>query len=249
MFSIEKKNKEERWNKELEDIKRRKEEKRRIKQKEEREQLKKEETSVSETNTVIKSTPEADPKLCHVYRLLKEFLLDKNEDPDLKFTASEFPLNEALNNLEEMRSNFEAKSYKSTVILCGALIEVIIKHIIHTNPETAKKAKGGHSAPRLRPNNKGSEPKPKEGKSESNEWTMRMYLDTARRMNVLSQGTKDFAQGVWYFRNLVHIKKDESFDESKATACLKTLNMMCGEIIEWYGRVENYSTFGLDSTR
>lgn len=166
--------------------------------------------------------------LCNVDRLLNEFLSVDDES-----LTPNFPLNEARRVLQELKQAYEKDLYKSSVVLCGSLIEVILKYVVKQKSEDAikafKKRFSGAS------DYKDNRAKLAEDASKIDEWNMWQYCQVAERMQILkSSGTRNFVEGLWNLRNNVHIREGQIFDKKRAIICLNALDMMCEDIMNYF---------------
>ena len=120
---------------------------------------------------------------------------------------------EALSNIKEAITGYiaalsEDGAYKATVLLCGGIIEAILKEAI---------ALANRSKPVER--------------------EFLAVINRAEQEGIIKQITADLSHVTRVYRNTTHIDTQKSLgliEESDASIAIKTLKNVCDDVINWY---------------
>ncbi|KAB8316962.1 hypothetical protein SD81_028010 [Tolypothrix campylonemoides VB511288] len=134
------------------------------------------------------------------FRLIEEFI----EDSHLKNIVRE--------DLNSARFCFTNGAYKATVLLCGGIIEAILKEAI---------ASGKNSKPIER--------------------EFLAIINSSDQEGIIKQITADLSHVTRVYRNTTHIDTQKSvglIEESDASIAIKTLKNVCDDVLDWYKRIK-----------
>ncbi|QSJ17417.1 hypothetical protein JYQ62_00560 [Nostoc sp. UHCC 0702] len=130
------------------------------------------------------------------FRLIEEFI----EDINLK--------NIVTNDLQQAKLCYQKHAYKATVLLCGGIIEAILKEAI-----TSKNS---------------NRPVERE---------FLAVINRAEQEGIIKQITADLSHVTRVYRNTTHIDTQKTIgliEESDAYIAIKTLKNVCDNVIDWY---------------
>lgn len=130
-----------------------------------------------------------------------------------------------LSDFKELLDAFKSGAYKSTVILCGSILECLAVDTLLQEESKANEIYNKIFPKDVKP-------------SEVSQWDLYKLIKICGEMGIIGPDGKDLALKIKDYRNLVHINKWKktglNTKESTAALMIQYLKIILEDIMEWY---------------
>jgi len=159
-----------------------------------------------------------------------ETILDNFPNYDFDFVEDGVIRNFLLNDLQEAKNAFQNELYKSTIVLCGGIIEALLIDALRCIDNVAKE---GYYQRYIKDRKK------KDTKvKEIDEWKLYELIEIAEQQGIIGQDSVRHSKNAQDYRNLIHLyaQKRVGLTTTKhtATAVILAVSMVNDDIINWY---------------
>lgn len=135
---------------------------------------------------------------------------------------------------EEAKKAFQNGLYKSTIVLCGGVIEALLIYCLSL---IQNEAKSSYYQKYLESKNKSAKP------PEIEYWEMYQLIEIAKQHNILTSNTTKLSHIIRDFRNFIHLyaqKREQStLNQSTASVVMNLLAIIYEDILKWHKKKEN----------
>ena len=147
----------------------------------------------------------------------------KDESNDFWFIEDHELREQIKNDWNEIQNCINCQAWKSSIILCGGVLEGVLWHLLSQSKEKARQIF--------------KEINGKDSDKALNLWTLSQLLDVAYKMRIIKKSTTHLSHALREFRNLIHPEKQLSehikISSEEANIAINTLRI-CIKDIEKY---------------